>query len=218
MILYGLMSLFRETEDDFFKLLSQYETENKLRQELFKIEMDNLPIYGYGIKGFMLSMLECAYKVSNNQVSAEICERIISMGKEMLEKPVELLEGVEETLEAVSKTHKILLITKGDLLDQERKLEKSGLSKYFHHVEVLSNKHASNYKELLEHLEIHPDEFLMIGNSLKSDVLPLLEIGASAIHIPFHTTWEHEMVEPPKNVKYETLSVLTDLKKLLGIS
>ncbi|KAB8155259.1 HAD hydrolase-like protein [Kordia sp. TARA_039_SRF] len=187
---------FRDAEHKFAQLLSAYETENTIDQELFKMEMKNLPIYGYGIKGFVLSMVESAIELSNGKISNKIIAEILQIGKEMIEMPVELLDGIEEVLERLSKKYRLLVLTKGDLLDQERKLEKSGLTKYFHHVEVMSDKKEKNYSDLLEHLEIDVNEFLMIGNSLRSDVLPIINIGGKAIHVPFHTTWQHEEVSP----------------------
>lgn len=209
---------FREAEQEFCKLLSDYETPNKIDQELFKMEMQNLDLYGYGVKAFILSMIESAVDLSNYNVSNKTIEAILNIGKEMINKPVELLCGVEEVLKKVSKTHRLILATKGDLLDQERKLEKSGLIKYFHHIEVLSDKKEVNYLNLLNHLEVKPSEFLMIGNSLKSDVLPLVNIGSNAIHVPFHTTWAHEEVtENETNGKtYKTLTTLIELLKLVN--
>lgn len=186
---------FREAEEEFARLLSSYETVNKIDQELFKKEMDNLSTYGYGIKAFVLSMIESAIELSNNTISHDKLSRILNIGKEMIHKPVELLPGVVDTLKGLKNKYKLILATKGDLLDQERKLEKSGLSSYFHHIEILSEKKEVNYLKLLTHLDIEPQHFLMIGNSLKSDILPLVNIGAQAIHIPFHTTWAHEVVE-----------------------
>ncbi|MEM7381462.1 MAG: HAD family hydrolase, partial [Bacteroidota bacterium] len=185
---------FREAEEKFADLLEQYETKNKVDQELFKMEMKNLELYGYGIKGFVLSMIESALELSNNNISQTTITKILNLGKEMISRPVELLDGVVEVLGKLEKQYRLIVLTKGDLLDQERKLEKSGLSKYFHHVEVLSDKQPENYQNLLDHLEIPVNEFLMIGNSLKSDVLPIVELGAQAIHVPFHTTWAHEEV------------------------
>ena len=185
---------FRETEEKFADLLEGFETKNKIDQELFRKEMDNLELYGYGIKGFMLSMIESALELSNNEVSQATIQEILNLGKRMIAHPVELLDGVKEVLKELGDKYRLIVLTKGDLLDQERKLERSSLSKYFHHVEVLSDKKELNYKNLLEHLEIEVDEFLMIGNSLKSDVLPIINIGAKAVHVPFHTTWQHEHV------------------------
>ncbi|WP_299274202.1 HAD family hydrolase [uncultured Psychroserpens sp.] len=208
---------FRDAELEFAKLMAPYETANKIDQELFKKEMDNLPLYGYGVKGFVLSMVEMAIELSNNMVSNATISKILDIGKSMLNKPVELLDGVEDTLNVLSENYRLILITKGDLLDQERKLEKSNLTSYFHHIEVLSDKQESNYAKLLEHLDIEPSEFLMVGNSLKSDILPLVNINAKAIHVPFHTTWLHEQVntEETEQKKYRTISSLSDLKSIL---
>jgi putative hydrolase of the HAD superfamily len=209
---------FREAEIEFGNLLSEYETLNTIDQELFKKEMENLPMYGYGVKAFVLSMVESALEQSNYNVSTKTIDAILNIGKDMLNKPVELLDGVEEVLKHFSKKYRLILATKGDLLDQERKLEKSGLTKYFHHIEVLSDKKEANYSRLLNHLDIKPSEFLMIGNSLKSDVLPLINIKAHAVHVPFHTTWAHEQVtEQETNGKaYKTINSLRDLIKLLS--
>lgn len=207
---------FRETEERFAELLEGYETKNKVDQELFKIEMENLALYGYGVKGFVLSMIESALDLSNNKIPQEIILEILDLGKKMISHPVELLDGVEEVLSKLVDKYRLIVLTKGDLLDQERKLEKSGISKYFHHVEVLSDKKESNYRNLLEHLEINVSEFLMIGNSLKSDVLPILNIGATAIHVPFHTTWAHEMVTDVEQVNnHLKLNSLKDILKYL---
>jgi putative hydrolase of the HAD superfamily len=209
---------FREAELEFAKLLSAYETSNKIDQELFKKEMDNLELYGYGAKGFVLSMVEMALEISNYNVSNKTIEAILDIGKDMINKPVELLDGVEEVLETLSKQYKLILATKGDLLDQERKLEKSGLIDYFPHIEVLSDKKEANYSKLLNHLDINPSEFLMIGNSLKSDILPLVNIKAHAIHVPFHTTWAHEEVSKKESngKAYKTVSRLRDILKLVN--
>lgn len=203
---------FRDAEEKFAALLEKYETKNKIDQELFKAEIKNLELYGYGIKGFMLSMIECALELSNNSISQKTLGEILEIGKYMISHPVELLDGVEEVLNILKDKYRLIVLTKGDLLDQERKLERSGLSEYFHHVEVLSDKKEKNYADLLAHLQISTNEFLMIGNSLKSDVLPLLNIGARAVHVPFHTTWQHEeVVEPVRDKKYVTISSLGNI-------
>ena len=207
---------YREAEEKFIKLLSKYETENKLDQELFMMEMKNLHLYGYGVKSFILSMVESALELSNYKIQPTVIQQIIEIGKEMLEKPIELLEGVEDTLKALKPKYRLILATKGDLLDQERKLEKSGLIKYFHHIEILSDKKADNYQKLLSNLDIMPSEFLMVGNSLKSDVLPLIKIGARAIHVPYHTTWAHEVVEHNgSNNDFKTVKKLINILKSL---
>ncbi|GLB50129.1 HAD family hydrolase [Neptunitalea lumnitzerae] len=206
---------FRDTEKVFAELLSGYETLNKIDQELFKKEIDNLEIYGYGIKGFVLSMVESAIELSNGNVSAQVIEKILNLGKEMLSKPVELLDGVEDVLKALHGKYKLIVLTKGDLLDQKRKLEKSNLSDYFHHIEVMTEKSEKDYQEVLKHLDIKADEFLMVGNSLKSDVLPLLKLGSNAVHVPFHITWAHETVSE-NTVAKTNIVTLTSLKELLN--
>ena len=208
---------FREAERKFATLLSNYETPNKIEQELFQLEMKNLPYYGYGIKGFVLSMIETALELSNDTLPQSSIGDLLNIGKEMLDKPVELLAGVEEVLHSLHGRYKLIVATKGDLLDQERKLEKSGLINYFHHVEVMSEKKIPDYQKLTKHLDIAPQELLMIGNSLKSDILPLIAIGASAIHVPFHTTWTHEQVSEQDllNSDYTTVSSIRDILALL---
>ncbi|WP_347174586.1 HAD family hydrolase [Polaribacter uvawellassae] len=208
---------FREAETKFAKLLAAYETENKIDQELFKTEIKNLSIYGYGVKGFMLSMVESALELSNYKISQQKIEQILEIGKEMLEKPIELLDDVEKVLKELHGKYKLIVATKGDLLDQERKLEKSGLLKYFHHIEVMTDKKEVDYKKLVSHLDIEPNQLLMIGNSLKSDILPLVNIGALAIHVPFHTTWAHEEVATNQQSKtdYKTIKKLSDILTIL---
>ena len=210
-------TFFREAELEFARLMSPYETANKIDQELFKKEIENLDLYGYGVKSFVLSMVESAIELSNGSVSNQTIEKILNIGKSMINQPVELLDGVEDVLKALSKNYRLILATKGDLLDQERKLEKSGLTAYFHHIEVLSEKKAHNYSKLLNHLDIDPPEFLMIGNSLKSDILPLIDIKAHAIHVPFHTTWAHEQVseEETNGKAYKTVSSLREILQFL---
>jgi putative hydrolase of the HAD superfamily len=207
---------FQETEQKFCALMSDYLSHQGLSQELFKTEIANLDLYGYGIKGYILSMIEAAMKISNNTISIEIIEKIIEYGKELLQKPIELLDGVEETLEALKGKYKLIVATKGDLKDQQSKLHRSGLGHYFHHIEVMADKQEINYEKLLKRLEINADEFFMIGNSLKSDVLPVLAIGGQAVHIPFHTTWEHEKISHKvEHPNFKTVEKITDVLPIL---
>jgi putative hydrolase of the HAD superfamily len=211
---------FQDTENLFCELLSGYMLPEQTSQELLKTEMENINLYGYGAKSFILSMVETALRISNNQVSQEKINKIISLGKELLSKPIVLLDGVQQVLAHLhQKGMKLIVASKGDLLDQERKLSKSNIEKYFHHVEIMSDKKESDYLKLLSHLEINPENFLMIGNSLKSDIIPVLNIGGSAIHIPYHITWQYEKAEDTvahiKNfVKVEQIS---DVLKILSI-
>ena len=186
---------FREAEEKFCALLQDYVPHHTAAQELFKTEIQNLPLYGYGIKGFMLSMVETALRVSSNTVNIDVVEKAIEYGKDLLARPIELLDSVEEVLKALQPTYRLVVATKGDLLDQERKLKKSGLEHYFHHIEIMSDKQEKDYQKLIRHLDIRPDQFLMLGNSLKSDVLPVLAVGGHAVHIPYHITWDHEKVD-----------------------
>lgn len=203
---------FQETEQKFCGLMGDYLSHQGLSQELFKVEIDNLKIYGYGIKAYTLSMIEAAMKISNNTIPVEVVEKIIQYGKELLEKPIELLDGVEETLKALHGKYKLVVATKGDLLDQRRKLHNSGLGHYFHHIEVMSDKQEQDYIDLIKRLDIEPSEFFMIGNSLKSDVLPVLAIGGYAVHIPFHTTWAHEKIDyKVVHKNFSTLEKMTDV-------
>lgn len=206
---------FEETEKKFCGLMEDYLSHQGLSQELFKIEIQNLSLYGYGIKGYILSMIEAAMKISNNTISIEIIEKIIQYGKELLEKPIELLDGVEDTLAALYGNYKLVVATKGDLKDQQSKLHRSGLGHYFHHIEVMSDKQELDYQKLIQRLDIQASEFFMIGNSLKSDVLPVLGIGGHAVHIPFHTTWAHEKID--HKVEHENFRALKNITEVLPI-
>lgn len=207
---------FEETEKKFCGLMEDYLSHQSLSQELFRIEIQNLPVYGYGIKAYILSMIEAAMKISNNTISIEIVEKIIQYGKELLEKPIELLDGVEETLTELHGKYKLVVATKGDLKDQQRKLHDSGLGKYFHHIEVMSDKQVLDYQKLIGRLEIKPEEFFMIGNSLKSDVLPVLQMGGYAVHVPFHTTWAHERIDHKvEHPNFKTIEKITEVLPIL---
>jgi len=206
---------FQETEQKFCGLMEDYLSHQGISQELFKIEIENLTIYGYGIKAYILSMIEAAMKISNNTIHIEIIEKIIEYGKELLEKPIVLLDGVEETLKALHGNYKLVVATKGDLLDQRRKLHNSGLGHYFHHIEVMADKQEKDYSDLIHRLEIQPEEFFMIGNSLKSDVLPVLAIGGHAVHIPFHTTWAHERID--HTVEHDNFYSFVNISEVLSL-
>ncbi|HEX2607190.1 MAG TPA: HAD family hydrolase [Flavisolibacter sp.] len=186
---------FQETEKEFIALMEDYLPQHTSSRELLQVEIRNLPLYGYGIKGYTLSMIEAALDISNRTISIEVIDKIIGFGKALLARPIELLEGIEEVLTALKSRYRLVVATKGDLLDQERKLKNSGLEHYFHHIEIMSDKGERDYQKLIRHLDIQPSNFLMIGNSLKSDVLPVLQLGGHAIHVPYHTTWAHEVIE-----------------------
>ena len=204
---------FQETEKKFCELLEDYLPHHSVAKELFQTEMQNLKLYGYGVKGFMLSMIETALRVSSKTVDVAVVEKAIQYGKELLEKPIELLDGVEDVLKTLKGHYRLVVATKGDLLDQERKLQKSGLEHYFHHIEIMSEKAEMDYQKLIKHLDISPDEFLMVGNSLKSDVLPVLNIGGYGFHVPYHTTWAHETVEA--HIDHKNFKHLDNIRSVL---
>ncbi|WP_343523990.1 HAD family hydrolase [Pedobacter sp.] len=186
---------FRETEERFADLLEDFMPRHSIMAALYQTEVANLSLYGYGIKGFMLSMIETAMQITTGKIDPIIVEKVLELGKEMLNKPIELLDGVEEVLKALHGKYRLVVATKGDLLDQQRKLTKSGFDHYFHHIEIMSDKQEKDYQKLIRHLDCKPEEFMMLGNSLKSDILPVLNIGGHAVHIPYHTTWIHESID-----------------------
>jgi putative hydrolase of the HAD superfamily len=204
---------FEETENRICELLADYMPHHSLSREILQTEVTNLPLYGYGIKGFILSMIETALRISDNTLPLVAIERIIQLGKELLEKPVVLLPDVEAVLEKLKLKYRLVMATKGDLLDQHRKLHKSSLGPYFHHIEIMTEKKEEDYRKLITRLDILPEEFVMIGNSLKSDVLPVLDIGGHAFHIPYHTTWEHEKIE--LNISHPNFKQLSNISEII---
>jgi putative hydrolase of the HAD superfamily len=165
---------------------------------------------------FTLSVIETAIRVSSGQVSAEIIGRLLEAGKSILDKPIELFTGIPDILPVLAAKYRLVVVTKGDLLDQERKLAKSGLLPFFQHVEVVTEKHEANYRQLIEFMNIRPEEFLMVGNSVKSDILPVLAIGGKAVHVPFHLEWQYEKSDKP-DTPYNKVSDLSELPALLGL-
>ncbi|UVD80958.1 HAD family hydrolase [Myroides albus] len=206
---------FNEAEQEFCVLLEDYLTHQSISQILFKTQIDNLPLYGYGIKGFTLSMVEAANIISKGTVNVKVIDKIVKIGKKLLTKPVELIDDVEDVLQDLQSKYKLVVATKGDLKDQHRKLHKSGLGPYFHHIEVMTDKEEIDYQKLLKRLDINADEFIMIGNSLRSDVLPVLELGGHAVHVPFHTTWLHEHIDHP--IVHENFKVIKKLSEVKNI-
>jgi putative hydrolase of the HAD superfamily len=190
-------TIFERVHERYRALLSQYHDAPTVDQALLATERRNLERYGYGIKGFMLSSIETAIELTRGQISAQEIRTIIELGHEMLAHPVELLEGVPETVAELAPSHTLLLITKGDLRDQQRKLAKSGLAPHFRAVEIVTEKDEPTYAAILTRHGVRPEEFLMVGNSLKSDILPVLALGGSGVHIPYHLLWPLEHATPP---------------------
>ncbi len=186
---------FHLTQQALRDLLLKHVPDADVDRRLFATEMANLGLYGYGIKSFTLSMLETAIAVTEGKIPVSDLEVILGWGKRMLQEPTELLDGVGEALHEVSRRYSLMLITKGDLFDQESKLARSGLAELFSGVEILSDKTVESYRRVISRHGIEPEEFVMVGNSLRSDILPVVEMGARVVHIPYHLTWQHEHVE-----------------------
>jgi len=207
---------FRDAEFKLADLLKPFAPDLDIIGELFRTEMKNLELYGYGAKAFTLSLIETAVKLSGDQVPASIINEIIEMGRGLMTIPIELIDSVDAVLPLLQPHYKLIVVTKGDLLDQERKLTKSGLLPYFHHIEIVSDKQESDYQKLIDKQGILPEEFMMVGNSVKSDILPVIAIGGIGVHVPFHTTWQHELVnETPKDHFYQ-ISSLSQLPEILS--
>jgi putative hydrolase of the HAD superfamily len=186
---------FQLTQTEFRELLQRHVPDADVDARLFATETANLSLYGYGVKSFTLSMIETAISVTQGKIPASDLEVILGWGKRMLQEPTELLDGVTETLLEMATRYQLLLITKGDLFDQESKLARSGLAELFSGVEILSDKRVDAYRTVLTRRGIVPGEFVMVGNSLRSDIVPVVEMGGTAVHIPYHVTWHHEQVD-----------------------
>ena len=208
---------FFEAERALEVLLAPFteEQEGDFRDALYRREMANLKLFGYGAKGFTLSMIETAIELSNSKISAGEIQEIIDLGKKVMHIPIELLEEVEVTVKALSVKYPLMVITKGDLFDQEGKLARSGLGALFSDVEIVSEKNVDTYRQICERYDREPGEGLMVGNSLKSDILPALDAGMQAAHIPHEVTWIHEQVTPPADAEYATLSRIGELARIL---
>jgi putative hydrolase of the HAD superfamily len=213
--------LYNNAQGKLAKLLARYSVNDDVNEELYSREVRNIPIYGYGIKSFALSMIELSIELTNGQIKAEDIARIIDIAKRMLTAEVDLFEYAERTVRELSHNFDLMVITKGDLLDQESKLKRSGIDKYFHYVEIVSEKSKEMYKALLEKYSIDPKGFLMVGNSLKSDILPVVQIGGHAAYVPYHLTWAHEnitdqQIDTTAYHEIENLGQLPDLVERLS--
>ncbi|MEA3327309.1 MAG: HAD family hydrolase [Chloroflexota bacterium] len=185
---------YHNAQEELKEILAEWAQADTVAEQLNILEMRNLPLYGYGVKAFVLSMIKTAFLVSEGQMRGETIERILSIGRSMLEAEIVLHHHVAETLQTLSQAYSLMIITKGDLLDQTNKIERSGLRDYFSLVEIVNDKTADSYRRILSKYHLNLKNFLMIGNSLRSDILPILQLGGKAVLIPADTTWEHEMV------------------------
>ena len=212
-------SLFESTHKRYCELLAHYHDADTIEERLLATEMGNLELLGYGVKAHAISCIETAIQLSDGRVSAEEINAIVGLAKNMLRHPVELLTGAAGTIPELARNRRLLLITKGDLRDQERKIRQSGLEQHFADVEILSEKNASTYRRVLARHAVAPHEFLMVGNSLKSDILPVLDIGGMAVYVPYPITWQAERAEIPSGPETEgrffQIRNLTELTGLL---
>lgn len=206
---------FDEAQERFCALFQDLASSQEILGLILNYQVKNLPLYGFGIKAFTLSMIETALQLTQNNITGTGIEKVIAIGKDLLQKPVELLPNVEEVLQELKGKYKLVVATKGDLKDQHRKLHDSNLGHYFHHIEVLSDKTELDYTKMLARLECQAEDFVMIGNSLKSDVLPILNIGGVGIHIPYHTTWAYEKID--FEIEHDKFIALTDIKEVLSV-
>ena len=209
--------LYANAQVKFKQLLAQYHSPEWIDARLYRTEMRNLEHFGYGIKAFALSMIETAVELTEGRISGEDIQTIINFAREMLAADVELLEHVAETIPGLAAKYPLMLITKGDLRDQEIKIARSGLRAHFRQIEIVSDKNQDNYERLLQRSGVAPERFLMVGNSLRSDILPVLALGASAVYIPYRLTWQHELVDspPPEQPGYYQLEHIGLLPELL---
>lgn len=207
--------LFTVTQNKFKQLLGRYHSPEWINQRLYETEVKNIRHFGYGVKGFTLSMVETAIELSEGRITAFEIQQLIDAAKDMLKSPVQLMDGVEEVISSLAKDFQLILITKGDLFDQQSKLTRSGLENYFSKIEIVSEKDEPTYKGILERNRIEPNHFLMIGNSVKSDILPVIAVGSQAIHIPYTTTWIHERVDESDESRYIKISKITELPDVI---
>lgn len=209
--------IFLSAKKKYQELLAGYRDHDWIEQRLDEAESRNIQHFGYGIKGFTLSMIETACELTEGRITGSEIREIIGFAREMLESPIEVLDGVHETISELAPNYSLMVITKGDLFDQEAKLARSGLGDYFHQVEIVSRKVRSTYDHILTRNAIDPDQFVMVGNSLRSDILPVLEAGAKAVYIPYETEWFHEMVSEDelREKEFITLRQITDLPDYL---
>ncbi|MEI6099413.1 MAG: HAD family hydrolase [Alphaproteobacteria bacterium] len=209
-------TLFHLTQTRFAELLADQTDPAHLAARLEAAERRNLGHYGFGIKGFMLSMIETAIEVTDGRVQAAVIAEVLAAGREMLAHPVELLPHARQVVARLAQDYKLVLITKGDLLDQERKVAQSGLGDFFSGVEIVSHKTAQIYDQVFARHGATPQQAMMVGNSLKSDVLPALQTGAWGVHVPYSLTWALETAEPPQDAaRFRAISDLGALPQLL---
>ena len=207
---------FRNAEHKLCEMLAPYGSEEELSDRIFGVEMANMPDYGYGAIAFTMSLIESAIKISDGKISAREIGEIIEMGRQLLRLDATPLDGVAETLRTLKESgkYRLVVFTKGELLTQENKLKRSGLRSFFDKVFIVSDKKEANYQRLCNDLQIEPEELLMVGNSLKSDILPALNIGAKAIYIPYEIMWQHEIID---HFEHERMAQVGNIREILSV-
>lgn len=214
--LWHTESLYVDVQGKLKELLAPYHEPEWVEARLYETEMRNLKVFGYGIKAFTLSMIETAIELTEGRISGREIHQVIQLAKEMVAADIQLLPHVADTVASLSQTYPLMIITKGDLLDQEAKITKSGLGSYFRYIEIVSHKNRATYETILNRHGITPERFLMVGNSLPSDILPVLELGGYGVHIPHAITWAHEAAAAPTNqTRFSQLEHLGQLPSLI---
>jgi putative hydrolase of the HAD superfamily len=188
---------YRAAQDEFERMLAAYVDLDDVYQRLYAVEKRNLALFGYGVKGMVLSMLEAAFEITGGTIRSDDMHRIVQLGKTLLQHPVEQLPGIREAVAAIAADHAVVLITKGDLFHQEAKVRDSGLADLFPRIEIVSEKDASTYARVLDEFGLQPHQFAMVGNSLRSDIAPVVALGGWGVHMPYHVTWAHEEEAEP---------------------
>ncbi|MCZ4695089.1 HAD family hydrolase [Ancylomarina euxinus] len=213
--LWGNENYFYQTQNEYAQILSDYGCKEAVLERLHSTEIKNLKLYGYGVKSYTLSMIEAALSLSFREVPGELVAKILALGAKMLTEPVQPMIHVQHVLEQLSQDHDLITITKGDLLDQNRKMKKSGLANYFSDVIVVSEKDDAAYQQIIDSRQIKAANFLMVGNSMKSDIVPVLNIGGYGVHVPYEFTWEHEKLAEP--VQHDKLFEINSMNEILDL-
>lgn len=208
-------NLYTAAQEHFFTLLAKYRSREEVEPGLYSTEMRNLATFGYGIKGFTLSMIETAIEMTGGEVTGKEIQQIIDLARGMMANETQVLAGVRDTVAELAREYPLMIITKGDMFDQETKLARSGLGEYFRYFEILSDKTRERYELVLQRLGIDPARLLMVGNSLRSDIQPVVELGGTAVYIPYETTWAHEVVAVDEG-RYHQLESMAALPGLVA--
>lgn len=214
--LWECEKFFEDIRQEFLEIMSSYGSREEMLAKFHEFDERQVSTFGYGVKAFLLSMLHAANDISENKIRGEDFDKLLKLGDKLINMPIAVYEGVEETLSELQGKYNMIVITKGDLLDQNKKMDESGLRKYFREVVVVSEKNVNSYLKVFSDLNLNPKEVMMVGNSMKSDILPLIQIGAFAVHVPAPYNWQFEMVE--ETIESEKLIRVKGIKDVLMIN